>query len=178
MTAAASQGHIEVMRVLCQHGASIHNSSDTPWAGHWSETPLEAAVNHQKAEAVVWLLEQGARPNDGLAQAASRGDVSTLQLLVRHEANVEAHGTRALHQAIDVGRASTAELLLELGAPSYLEAFCRKLCFCDVGTLLEWLSDSLDFVSSQDLRALHSTAVKYGHTEFARMLAAADRRLA
>jgi ankyrin repeat protein/serine/threonine protein kinase len=84
---AAGLGDLESMRLLLDHGAPIN-------AIAVAGTPLSAAVQYHKVEAVKLLLQRDAKP-----------DVAPPQ-----------NGMTALHWAATVGHEDVAKLLLEAGA--------------------------------------------------------------
>jgi len=118
--AASYKGHIDVVRVLLDHGANV-NMTDKK-----NKTPLNLAFSGGHLEIMRMLLEHGAdvdvpdRAYGLISHVASQyGQVEVVHLLLRHNANVNAPGYMnwtPLHSASDTGHAKVVQLLLDHGA--------------------------------------------------------------
>lgn len=95
---------LEKTRVLLDHAADVNARSDE------LRTPLMAAARHPGGTPIVkLLLDHGAKVNPNahpggesspLTEAATAGDVETVQLLLKHGADAKAAGQQALSIAI------------------------------------------------------------------------------
>ena len=122
--AAVEKGHLDVARVLLEHGAYVNFTSYSSW------TPLHHASSRRGSDAMLLLLlEHGADvdsiDNHGqtpLHLACEIGRLNAVQLLVVFGADVNKRTIRAvndstpLHQAVLSGNVEVVRLLLELGA--------------------------------------------------------------
>ncbi len=128
LQAAASHGHIDVMRLLVERGADVNRR------GPEGDTALHAAASFGTIEAARWLLDHGAdvdaRNEAGdtpLADAVLfECDMRVAPLLIQRGADVNAaneRGETVLHKAVtrtsmigETGPAALAKALLENGA--------------------------------------------------------------
>jgi serine/threonine-protein phosphatase 6 regulatory ankyrin repeat subunit B len=121
LSLAAANGHVEVMRILLQHRASLNQKDN------WGGTPLMYSVKGRQLESARFLLGKGADVNktlnknrmSPLMMAAFRGDNAMVELLLDNGADIEhvnSGGVNALMTAIDKRHPDTAGLLLERGA--------------------------------------------------------------
>ena len=119
LRAASYKGHMDVVRVLLEHGANI-NTIDK------KNTPLSSAYDGKHLEIMRLLLEHGAdadalhRCNDlVLHQASIDGQAEAVHLLLRHNADVNARGEydwTPLQCASFFGHTKVVQLLLDRGA--------------------------------------------------------------
>jgi hypothetical protein len=119
LRAASYKGHIDVVRILLDHGANV-NTIDK------KKTPLNSAFSGGHLEILRLLLEHGADVDvwgdydDPVLHLASKaGQAEVVHLLLRHNANVNARGFLGwtpLHGASDGGHAKVVQLLLDYGA--------------------------------------------------------------
>ncbi|KAF7546869.1 hypothetical protein G7Z17_g8120 [Cylindrodendrum hubeiense] len=119
LTAAASDGSMEIMKTLIKHGADI----DTP-EGY----PLQAAAQNGHADIVELLLNHGAKVNafsshinsgTALQEACVVGDVDVARILLKRDANPDLGSgdfTNPLTAATSQGYSELVKLLLEAGA--------------------------------------------------------------
>ena len=132
LQAAASQDHLEMMRLLIEGGADVNVTEDLGdrssniyhYARHGCA--LQAAAHNGKIAAARMLIEAGAEVNvctghfgTPLQAAAVGGHLPTFQLLLEHGAQIGTvaghHGT-ALHAAASEGHTEIVHLLIDLGA--------------------------------------------------------------
>jgi ankyrin repeat protein len=115
LRAAALRGHLDVVRLLLEHGARIHadRSSD-------HDTALFGACTNGHVAIVKLLIERGAladvpgsRLSTALSAALANDHIDVAKLLLEH--GVDADGTE-LNVASARGRIDLAELLLNNGA--------------------------------------------------------------
>ena len=99
--AAASEGHVDILAVLLEHGADLDGQ------GVCGETPLHRAFRNGQLKAGNYLLDRGAYVNardnsdqTPLTFAVMRGDAQAVQLLLEHgaDANVRDESGRTLSQ--------------------------------------------------------------------------------
>lgn len=114
---ASSQGHVEVARILLDHGADATVQDKYGW------TPLHKASEGGHAEVVLLLLEYdpNATTQDNLGLTPFTGDVTVTPVPVKHGANATARnklGSTPLHQACRSGQVQleVARILLDHGA--------------------------------------------------------------
>lgn len=111
---AASNGNLETVKLLLDHGADIK-------AGNRTQSALGAAVRKHQTTIARLLLEKGADPNsiylDGLFPAAERGDAEMVELLLNMGPQFQRsfHCQRALFKAIEEGHEKVTRLLIEQG---------------------------------------------------------------
>jgi ankyrin repeat protein len=120
MHAAASGGHVNILRSLQGHGADVGSRNK------YGETPLHGASWNGKLDAGQCLLDLGAdinaRNDDGwtpLFHAMFHGHAEFARMLLERGAAIEARsvfGSTALHAAVRGGGIQTVRLLLEYGA--------------------------------------------------------------
>ena len=117
---ASSVGHVEVARVLVEHGADVTDRDEHGW------TPLHEASEAGMVEVARILIEHGAdvtaQNKDGstpLHQALKSGNVDLARFLIEHGADTTAHdkdGLTPLHEASETGMVEFARILIEHGA--------------------------------------------------------------
>jgi ankyrin repeat protein len=117
LNAASLLGHIEVTRVLLDHGADANAKTK------YGASPLYTAYQHDHFDVMELLLERGARTDtqDGafgtlLHDAAYHGHTEVTQLLLRHGVNMDARGDvdrTPLHFASSFGHYGIVQLLLD-----------------------------------------------------------------
>lgn len=119
---AARTGQDEVARQLLNEDKSQIKAATA--TGH---TVLHLAIIHEHSELLPIFLQFGAdveRPAAGgktpLYIASNKGDLLAVELLLQHNANVEARnsidGATALHEACEHGHLKVAQTLLQYGA--------------------------------------------------------------
>ena len=119
---ASREGHVEVARILVEHGADVTDQDNHGW------TPLHRAAETGMVEVAHFLVEHGAEvtaQNKGgltpLHQASKSGNVDLLRFLIRHGADATAQdkdGLTPLHWAPYswLGGVDIAQFLVENGA--------------------------------------------------------------
>ncbi|KAM0545604.1 hypothetical protein ACHAPJ_011219 [Fusarium lateritium] len=114
---------IDIMDLLLEHKADI-DKVETPGEG-WARTPLNAALDWEDSELVLYLIEHGANPNVkdienlwALFVAAQNGDNNVVRKLVEAGADLnsvsDAEKWTPVHAAYK--HPETVALLIELGA--------------------------------------------------------------
>ena len=119
LRAASYKGHIDVVRVLLDHGANV-NTSDK------KNTPLISAYHGRHLEIMRLLLGNGAdadAPDDlddsVLNRASKHGQADVIHLLLQHNADVNYKGFldwTPLQGALLYGQTKVVQLLLDHGA--------------------------------------------------------------
>ena len=124
---AAAQGRAEMVELLIQQGANIHARSVN------DQTALGRAAQFGHAGTVEKLLQNGARVEEHMDQGATplivAADVSTAQVLISHQAQVNAQndfGLTALMNAAAEGKVDVVKLLIESGADPALKDHSGK----------------------------------------------------
>lgn len=118
---AAAGGHLDVLRLLIDRGVSLDTPDST------TETPLHDAVRGGDVAVVEALLVAGADANrqggryqaTPLQQAASLGQLSMVQALLRYDVALDRRdstGEMALHDAARNGHVEVVQALLDAGA--------------------------------------------------------------
>jgi len=116
LTAAAQQGHKDIVAYLIQRGADIN----LPDEG--GMTALDHAVAGSHTHVVEYLLERNAEVNRAGAEgypvslAAKQGHQIILEMLLAHGAKVSLPGRSPLHEAAEQGHSGIATLLIKAGA--------------------------------------------------------------
>lgn len=110
---AAENGHLQMVRLLLERGASPHaRSSDGSTPLHWTS----------RLDVAKLLLDHGADAsarNDNNSQPIHGADLSLCRLLIQHGADPLARdneGTQPIHIAIREGAVKAVEFLLSKGA--------------------------------------------------------------
>ena len=137
---AATEGHVAAVACLVDELGAKPSPLD-----HWDRTPLDEAVEHDRADAVALLQKRGAthgprfatRNASALRNAAATGDLEGLRQRAPHanvnEPNYE--GRTPLHLAASFGSSEAVTFLIELGA--------------DVSAADRWGNTPLDAALSQ-----------------------------
>ena len=117
---ALQRGHMEVARLLVEHGADATAQDDQGW------TPLHWAVKEGNMDLACLLIENGAKAtaqdNDGwtpLHWAMLGGSVNISHFLVKHGADLTAQdsdGLTPLHWAVKEGSVDLTRIFVENGA--------------------------------------------------------------
>ena len=186
LRAASYKGHIDVVRVLLDHGANV-NTSDK------KNTPLISAYHGRHLEIMRLLLGNGAdvdAPDDlddsVLNRASKHGQADVIHLLLQHNADVNYKGFldwTPLQGALLYGQTKVVQLLLDHGADVAqssgdsppLHIAIRDHFFEIVQLLLEHGAD----VTIRDVRdrTPYQVAKSKGLTEIAQLLEhAAEKR--
>ena len=117
---AAQHGHDDVLHLLCK-GAS---GKDVHRANASGDSALTMAAAHGHADALELLLNKAAPQalkERALAIAAARGQMASIEPLLKHGADVnqaDDRGWTPLFHAVHHGHATTVRLLLSRGASS------------------------------------------------------------
>lgn len=120
LMAAASNGNLEMVKLLVKKGAGINLLNAE------SKSALWYATTTGNPELVGFLLKSGARVNSAdlsgmtpLMVAAVNGDVEVVKLLIKHKAKLDMKhkdGDSALMYAIANGKTDVAGMLIKAGA--------------------------------------------------------------
>lgn len=118
LSLACQKGHVEIVKVLIQHGAAVHIAG--------RETPLHTAAYHGQRACAQALLDAGLpvdavdeRGTTPLSHAAWNGHSALIEDLLSRGAQVDAQnalGWTALMQASLQGHVDVVRLLLDRGA--------------------------------------------------------------
>ncbi len=109
---ACDKGHIEVVRVLLEHGANV-NLKDS----FYGATPLTWAAMNSRTEIIGLLLEKGAEGGgDVLIQAIMRGSTEVARAVLEKAKLKPQDLSSALVNARQRNRTEIIELLLKAGA--------------------------------------------------------------
>jgi ankyrin repeat protein len=122
---ASDKGHVEVVRVLLEHGADVTAQNEDEL------TPLHRASRSGREEIVRVLLEHGADPAardknrmTPLHWASARGHVEVARILLERSEDAEARdkdGRTPLHYAAFEGRVDIARILLKHGVDATVQ---------------------------------------------------------
>lgn len=117
LSIAAARGHLELTKLLLDHGADVHLAAGRP-----RKWPIEAAARNGHGEIVSLLIDHGVDPKRALWHAACGGQAHlTRQLLNRHPdlLNRDAGeiARSALSRAVVVGNLDSITVLVEAGVP-------------------------------------------------------------
>jgi ankyrin repeat protein len=118
---AASDGHEEMVQLLCEEGASLE-ADDVH-----GDTPLLIAISRRRSRVVNYLIEKGAKVDSvnewstpPLYLAARNGEESIVKALLDHGANTEAERhfdkETPLHVAARLGHEAVMKILVDKGA--------------------------------------------------------------
>ena len=118
---AASEGFLEVVTFLVEHGAKMHRSD------RWGGSPLDDAQRHQQTDVIKYLRDHGAttgsmNQSTNLITAAFNGDLEEVQRLAESLGTIEKLNLgdydkrTALHLAVGEGHTIIAEYLCKAGA--------------------------------------------------------------
>ena len=180
LRAASYSGHIDVVRVLLDHGANV-NTIDK------KKTPLYSAYRGGYLKIMRLLLEHGSDADvwyDStdlvLHYASINGQAEVVQLLLRHNANVNARGFLGwtpLHKASNGGHTKVVRLLLDHGADinALSMGHNTSLCLAAHHGSLEVMELLLERGADVDIRGEsdktpYQLAESHGLTEVARLL--------
>jgi ankyrin repeat protein len=173
---AASNGQVQAMQLLLQHGAHINGNNGTPWKDKHYRVPLpplERAVAHNQVTAIQWMLEQGADAGPALSTAAGAGNLPIVCLLLESGADVATWGGGAFSAAMkgqSEGR-DTLEVVLLLLASGPTDYFMPKPDSpLAPDHFLRHVKSFLHSLGQHKAATLLQAAVQHGHTEFAQML--------
>jgi hypothetical protein len=108
---AADRGHLEITRLLIDHGADV-NAKDT----FYGATPLDLALHHKHVDVVGLLLERGARGENTLRAGVEAGDLTLVQLALDKTKPTPEALSAALTVATKAGHDPVAERLRLAGA--------------------------------------------------------------
>ena len=176
LRAASNKGHIDVVRVLLDHGANV-NTIDK------KNTPLRSAFDGGHLEIMRLLLEHGADVDvwdDSdllLNRASKKGRAEVVHLLLQHNADVNSRGYTnwtPLQGASFFGQTKVVQLLLDRGSaidtPSNhpLHLAITGNYFEIVQLLLEHGADVN--IRDESDRTPYQVAESWGLTEIARLL--------
>ena len=187
LCAAAATGHVDICRILIQHGADIEKEgSDYKHRG--SGTALGLAARFGRENTVKMLLENGANVegNSGfyhgpaICAAAYNGHEHMVRLLLENGANVNGHGPdgkTSLHGAARGGHLGVVKVLLEHNADievrnRYNETPLIRAAINDQAEMVGFLIEQDANIESEDrqgLTALHRT-VRHGRSAAFAML--------
>ncbi|KAF3921088.1 Ankyrin-3 [Arthrobotrys entomopaga] len=166
----------EVVETLIEYGASVN-----PLPGEIHRNPLGLAAEGSDIIMIEYLLQMGADPNESksgfnwaLAQAAKKGNLEVVQLLLDNGADVTAHdfyafgnaiwgGEKVMKYLFDNTSGSDRERALNHALQS--AAYYVKLDICN--TLIGWGADicSTGGAYGSPLHAVISNRHVYGSTE-------------
>jgi ankyrin repeat protein len=180
LQAASYKGHVDVVRVLLDHGANV-NTMDK------KNTPLSSACRGGHLEIMGLLLEHGAdvdvwydSDDFVLHRASDTGQAELMHLLLRHNADVNARGYlkwTPLHRASFYGHTKLVRVLLDHGADINIlsEGHNTPLCvtigkgFLEVVQLLLERGADVDIKNEID-RTPYQLAESGGLTEIVQLL--------
>lgn len=116
LIAAADEGHLEVVKLLLQHGANPNFASLVT-------SPMEAAAGNNQVEVMRVLLSAGASPNciglpSPLTAAAREGHIEASQFLLSAgvQPDREGHSISPMIAAAQFGHTHIIQMLLAAGA--------------------------------------------------------------
>ena len=118
--AAARKGHVDVLRLLLEHGADVDSQTvhkQTPL--HWAAWAAEVDVGQYLLDCGADINAQNKFHETPLYLAARDGRVGFTRMLLERGARIDVphgQGKTPLHYAVEWGRIQTARLLLEHGA--------------------------------------------------------------
>lgn len=125
--AAAGSGHLNIVKLLIQHGANVNHCTKT------DSTPLRAACYEGRLDVVQYLVAHGGDVNVAntynntcLMISAYKGHTHVVEYLLEEGADVDARakcGATALHYAAETGNVEICRMLLENGAALQLNEY-------------------------------------------------------
>ena len=179
--AASYEGHVDVARLLAEHGA------DVTMTNNQKRTALCSAYDGGRLEVMQMLLQHGANVEEpyaysaGLLHIASHhGQAEVVELLLRNNANVNARDSvneTPLHGASRNGHLKVVELLLDNGADVNAETNSHSTPLHGasesgqlevVRKLLEWGADV--HLRNRRNRSPFDVATSSGHMKVADLL--------
>jgi ankyrin repeat protein len=182
MADAASAGSIEGMQLLMQHGADLRNAPDTAWRCYTRRSTrlLYRAARGGHLPAVRWLLSQGfskAKVAEAFVGAVEGGHAAIARLLLEHNPCISTHGPMALRAAVCRHDVPIIQLLLEAGVFTQKAWLMRTTGLRSAKDMLDWAGNCMRQLNSDQATALLSTAIEYGHTDFAKLLLEARKAI-
>jgi len=136
---AAAYGNLEIVKLILEMGANMNGQVA------YGEVPLIKAAEHNNRDIIVFLIERGADVNlpnafgvTPFIGLCASGDVDLVQLALKHGGKVNASyvnqtestpGIRnytALQAAVDAGRASVVNVLIEHGGDPNVKDYLGK----------------------------------------------------
>lgn len=118
LTAAATNGHLETVKMLISRGADIELKDSS------QDTPVKAAAREGRLDIVNYLLSQGANPNatgksgsTPLSSAAYAGHIDVIDALLKNGAIITTNNARwtLVHYAARYGHAELIEYFVDKG---------------------------------------------------------------
>jgi len=170
VAAAASHGHLEVVKLLLENGAA-------------GESALQEAARRCDLEVTKFLVENGVNVNSKgdfrttLECAVDGGDVEVVRLLLDHGADVKAQSGATLSMAASYNRLDVVKLLLDHGADVnarevYIRSPLQEAASCGGLEVVRLLLDHGADVNANKINdgsALHKAA-SGGHLEVVKLL--------
>lgn len=109
LEAAATDGHIDVVRLLLRHGANTKNNS----------LILSASVGNGHMDVVKILLDHGANvhanKDEAIKYAALNGHINIIKLLISKGANIETHKNTLFLLGVKQNKPNIVEFMLDNG---------------------------------------------------------------
>ena len=187
LCAAAACGHVDICRILIQHGADIEKEG-SDYKRRGTGTALGLAARFGRETAVKLLLENGANVEGNssfyhgpaICAAAYNGHEHVVRLLLENGANVNGQGPdgkTSLHGAARGGHLGVVKVLLEHNAHiearnKYKETPLIRAAINDQAEMVGFLIEqdaNIEAEDSQGFTALHRT-VRHGRSAAFAML--------